>query len=111
MLNSFHTEKDEIMQNRYIHVNSCSVKQRLDVIRSQFMLNNKNSIRSSLVISKLLSKCLVKLHSNKRTLKLKFAFREQVSWLCLLSEVTSDAILDTANRSGKSNDEITLLIH
>ena len=53
-----------------------------------------------LVFSKLLSNCSVKLHPNKGTLNTKVAFREQVSWLCLLSEVTSNAVL--------GNGELTL---
>ena len=52
----------------------------------------------------------IKLHLNKRTLKTKHAFREQLSWLCLLSEVKSDAILGTTNRLGtfKCNDKFKL---
>ena len=64
-----------------------------------------------LVISKLLSKCSVILHPNKRTLKTKVAVRERLSWLCLLSDITPDAILGTANRLGKCNDKIKLLKH
>ena len=47
-----------------------------------------------LEFSKLLGKCAIKLHTNKITLKRKVAFCEQLSWLCLLSEVTSDPIKD-----------------
>ena len=36
-------------------------------------------------------------------------FRERPSWLYLLSEVTSSAILGTANRPGICNDELKLL--
>ena len=45
------------------------------------------------LVSKLLSKCSVKLHPNKRTLKFKDAFGEQLLWLYLLSEVMLDVIV------------------
>ena len=40
----------------------------------------------------------------------KVAFHEQLSWLCFLSEATSNAVLGTANRLGKCNDELKLLL-
>ena len=43
------------------------------------------------------------MHSEK-----KVSLREQLSWLCLRSEVTSDAILGKVNRLGKCNDKIKL---
>ena len=45
----------------------------------------------------LLLKCSVKLHQNKSILKTNVTFREQLSWLGLLFEVMSAAILDTAD--------------
>ena len=40
----------------------------------------------------------------------KSCLLEQLSWLCLLSEVTFGAILGTANQLGKCNDELKLQI-
>ena len=67
-----------------------------------------------LVFFKMALKMLCKIASQLAHSELtKGAFREQLSLLlftfyCLLSEVTSDAILGTANGLGKYNDEFNL---
>ena len=67
----------------------------------------KRTVR--LIFLKLLSKCSVKLHPYQRTMKTKVAFLEQLSWLFLVFEVTSDAILGKANRVKNKGYELSVL--
>ena len=64
---------------------------------------------SALNIFKLALKMLGKNCIQISALNTKVAFHEELSWLCLLPEVKSDAILDIANQVGKSKDDLKAL--